>query len=365
MAWPFKSAATNRQALANFVRMKAGETQGDSMPKKTKPSAPTADLLPLAKAAHEAATLSIAEIVARRDAALLDGADHSAIADLDRELADQRRALAIETDRIALLEQRAAEEAWQRRAEAHVAQIESVEAIFAERNAAGAELAEHLAAAVIAYRKVVSLNETAGASWPFSFAETGAALLGHGFVSAVGAELYRLSGSEAAVPGEHQAAFPGARCPSITDPRPGSVPPLVEQMREATAYASRVMRDLPAPTPPAPPPKPIVVPAAAAPVAEKLPDRPEAPSVSTTPAQPEYVYLVDLVNPTTRVERTEEVKFGAADIEEASLDRLGPTGNAGRAIALRLAIERAPEDFIYAGKMRFDMGRLTKSLDRD
>jgi hypothetical protein len=336
------------------------------MPKKTKPSAPTADLLPLAKAAHEAATLSIAEIVARRDAALLDGADHSAIADLDRELADQRRALAIETDRIALLEQRAAEEAWQRRAEAHVAQIESVEAIFAERNAAGAELAEHLAAAVIAYRKVVSLNETAGASWPFAFHDTGAALLGHGFVSAVGAELYRLSGSEAAVPGEHQAAFPGARCPSITDPRPGSVPPLVEQMREATAYASRVMRDLPAPTPPAPPPKPIVVPAA--PLAERpvaTQPQPASPTESKiAPSNPEFGYAIDFANPATGERHTEQVIFGVAEVDEASLDTGGPTGPRGRAIALRLAMAKAPQGFVLSGQPRFDMSRLVESMNR-
>jgi hypothetical protein len=83
---------------------------------------------------------------------------------------------------------------------------------------------------------------------------------------------------------------------------------------------------------------------------------------------PEYVFRVQFTHRETRQQRIEEVKFGPDEIAEASLDGLGATGPRGREIALRLALERVPPEFVFAGaadSVRFDMGRLVETLNRD
>jgi hypothetical protein len=128
-------------------------------------------------------------------------------------------------------------------------------------------------------------------------------------------------------------------------------------MREAP------IRSLPPTPPPAPAPAPVEIkPNGGAPAAVAMPQPEQQPRKAP---QPEYVYHVEFRHKQTGEQRTEEVKFGPAELEEASLDGLGGTGPRAKEIALRIATDRAGNEFIFAGSLRFDANRLIESLNRD
>ena len=270
--------------------------------------------------------------------------------------------------RIALLNERVSTEQRQRQAKAQAALIARVEKKFAERDALGAEVAKHLAAAVAAFRRAVAANGAAAMAWPFDPTDARACLFGRSFVASIAHELYRISGKPyQTLEAPSDFEFPGAACPSATDPRPESVTPLVDRLREATAYATRQMRGAPVRSLPQPAPieaKPPAPENISAETAAKKPDAP--PSVAKKTPVPEYVFRVDFIHVKNDEQRTEEVRLGPNEIAEASLDGLGATGPRGREIALRMASERVPANFVFAGKpesLKLDLDRLTASIN--
>ena len=97
--------------------------------------------------------------------------------------------------RIELLDHRAAEELTERQKKSQLALIGRVEAKLAERDEARTEVAKHLEAAVIAFRKAIAANAAASAAWPWAATDMQACLIGRVFVSQVAFEIYRLAGS--------------------------------------------------------------------------------------------------------------------------------------------------------------------------
>jgi len=353
-----KTKTTRRMLVATASRRKSAVEED------------TDTLLSRARAHLSEINAKLAELDAARDAKLLatDGTG------VDRVEAEQQR-LRHDVERcnrrIELLEQRAKQELRARQVKANSDLIEREERKLKERDEHGADLAKHLAAAVGSFQKALAANTAVQAAWPFDVTDVRACLFGRPFVSAVAFELYRLSGQPyTTLEAERDFEFPGARCPSVTDPRPESVKPLVEQLREASAYASRQMRAAPLRSLPLPAPAitaPVVEPPkVATSEPQKKNDEPAA-TVNNAP-NPEYVFRIDFIHHETREQRTEEVKFGQVEIDEAFLDGIGPTGPRGREIALRLASERVPPEFIFAGRpesLKFDLARLVESMNRD
>jgi hypothetical protein len=271
--------------------------------------------------------------------------------------------------RVALLEEKAAAEQKARQVKAQGELIERVEKKFAESDQAGERLAAHLAAAVGEFKKLVATRSAAQIGWPWQASDAAGCLFGRWLAAAISGELYRLSGTPFATDDAAQFAFPGSQCPSVSDPRPESIAPLAEKLKESSGYASRQMREAPVRTlPVAAPvePKPLALPAKSA-EPQKADAKPGPAGVRTNP-QAEYLFRVDFVHLKTREVRTEEIALGPAEIEETFLDGIGPTGPRGKEIALRSASARVPADFVYLAQpnsVRFDMGRLVESMNKE
>ena len=327
-----------------------------------KPRADTAALLAEAQSGLAAIDKNLAELDAKR----LD-IDPAEAVKVEVELAAARKDA---ERRIELLSERAAMEQKQRQTKAQAALIVRVEKKFEERDAFGAEVANHLAAAVAAFRKALAANASAAMAWPFDPTDARACLFGRSFVTSISHELYRISGQPyQTLEAQRDFEFPGARCPSATDPRPESVTPLVDQLHEATAYASRQMRGAPVRSLPQPAPVAAQALALEKNSAETATKKLDAPAtVPRKTPEPEYVFKVDFIHVKNDEQRTEEVRLGPDEIVEASLDGLGATGPRGREIVLRIASDRVPPEFVFAGKpdsMRLDLGRLSESINRD
>jgi hypothetical protein len=316
------------------------------------------------RAEAQAALRTIDTEIAELDAKRLDLDPQSAVTK-EIALAAARRDA---QRRIELLDQRAADELRQRQAKAQEALIGRVEARFAQRDQHIAKMCDALTIAVTEMDSAIAANDAIMAAWPFDLViESEPCLFGKFFRVAIRNGLYRLSGKPFVTTGAPGGwDFPGAECATpLGDVRPSAQRPLVERAREGSAFAARRMREAPVRVlPPAPPPspsKPIEVkPAEVAPAATV-----EAPEQQPRQApQAEYVYHARFTNRQTGEQRTEEVKLGPAELEEAALDGLGGTGPRAQEIALRLASERVGAEFQF-DSLRFDTNRLFESLNRD
>jgi hypothetical protein len=271
--------------------------------------------------------------------------------------------------RVALLEERAAQELRARQVKAQEALRGRVENKFAERDRHIEAMCKHMADMVSEMKLAVAANGEAAAAWAWdSVRDNEACMFGLFLRAAIRHELYRLSGDpyESAT-NRGSFSFPGAEAPTpFGDLNPKSGRPLVEKAREASAYASRIMQEAPIRTlPPVvpPPPKPIEIKPTAAidPAVVTIPE----PTPQPRP-EPEYVWRAKFVNMQTGEEKVEEITFGPSEIAEASLDGLGGTGPLARSIALRLATERTPENFMFVpDSLRFDLQRLMDTMNRD
>jgi hypothetical protein len=305
-----------------------------------------------------------ARLAADMDAALIDN-DKGAVDRIEAEAADVRKQRERADRRIALLEQKAAEEMRQRQERAQADLLARVEAKFRERDEAVVEMCGHMGAMIVAFRKATAANGAAAAGWPFSPGDIQAAMFGQPLQRAIAIELYRLTGS----PYHNGDAgrsfeFPGAQMEDIRNPQPGIIRPLTEKVAEASAYAVGRMRTAPMRAMAITTPRadsPLSAPSIPAYAAETAP----APQPAEPAPLPEYCFDVDLVQPATGEIQTVRVVFSSEDVADSYLDGIGPMGARGREIAMRRAEEHAPVGFVFDGRkeaLRFDLRALERSM---
>lgn len=366
MGWP-KTRGTENEAAA-FARSKA--TGASASVAMADDSAPTTEtLLADSRAALAAASAAIEQATADRNEKLLAGAGAPDVAEVDASLEQSRRVVSTETDRIKLLEQRLADEQHQRRVAVHEQRITAISTLLEQRVALAADLAGHLQATAAAFRKINSLNAQINNSWRWHPGDVVAMEFGNHFVHAVGFELFRIS-APAGAPDHAQFTLPGAECPTpASDRNPASVRPLVDRMRDATAFGIRALREAPLPAP-----RPIEIEAPkhpAPPVAVPMPPAASAASASAAntteiePSEPVFSFIVDFVHLKTRETLTKVVELGPDEMQEAGADPLGPSGPAGRAIALRVATSRVPAGYVLSpaeNSVRLDVRKLMESM---
>jgi hypothetical protein len=230
---------------------------------------------------------AIAGLVAERNAGLLaEEVNETEIERLDAELARHQGRQRTLTDRLSLLAEAAQLEAAEQAAQAREAKIVETERIFIERDAAVADLRDHLVAAEAAFRRVHELGLEARGNWGWPHGTTGATLTAASdLVREVSSFLFKVGGRPSQTGGQHQPdtppAFPGGRCPKIELlQRPDALPDLAAQYRDASKYASNVMRGVRVDAAPASPP-------VGAPQSEAVPSNVERlPSVSPIHAAP-------------------------------------------------------------------------------
>ena len=304
----------------------------------------------------------LTQAAGRRDAKLLDGnpvAVEAAEADTAAVLKERER----EERRLALLQDKAAVEARHRNTKAHLDRVERVAGLLENRWAAGVEMAEALEAAVKAFRQIKSINASIAASWSFPLSDLQPSFIGDAVSQSVKAELYRLSGDGMG----NRGLFPGAHAPSLADPRPTSVKPLIEVLRDSTDYALRKMREAPVPIIAAEmPPAPAVAPVVEVGSATSEQTIPEPLPTNEVRAPLIYAYQVDMRHAETKATQTVDIVFSEEDLLATAHDRLGPLGPLGREIALRVAEERLGPEFTFVDEpnaLRFDMKRLQDSIN--
>jgi hypothetical protein len=205
--------------------------------------------LKAARVSQQEIQAAIAEIVSRRDAALLAGEPAAAIRKIDDELAEQQHAERTEADRILVLEKEVARQTRERQTKEREGLIGRVEAKFKARNEAAAELAQAIKKADQAFRKIVDLSVACDAGWNFTAGERTAALLpATSILLAVQHELFRVGSRPKRYGGMDKGVHPGLHFPGSACPRlewanlPEAVPSIVDALRDAGNYASSVMR---------------------------------------------------------------------------------------------------------------------------
>jgi hypothetical protein len=206
--------------------------------------------LATAQAAIEEANRKLAELNARRNEYLLEDNDTEAI-----RLQGQIDTLTLEVrarrDKAQLLAESVREEERERRAKEREGQIERIEKKLAERDSAGIELADAVAAADRAFRKLIDVGAEIQNLWNWPASDVPACLLSHSAISAVlSHELYRVGGREkyggglVEKHGIHAGInIPGARVPryELTHLREQIVP-LTAVLKQASEHASNIMR---------------------------------------------------------------------------------------------------------------------------
>ena len=192
----------------------------------------------------QSALESIEREIAEHDAARLDLAPEAAVA---RDLALQA-ARGDAQRRVALLDQRLADELRARQSKNQAALIERVEKRFEERNQHITRMCNALAVAVVEMESAIAANNAILAAWPWSGPrDNEPCLFGKFFRVAIRHELYRLSGKPFVSANDTGGFdFPGSECPTpLGDVRPSSVRPLAERARIASEYAGRIMGEAP------------------------------------------------------------------------------------------------------------------------
>jgi hypothetical protein len=228
-----------------------------------------ADVTPAAETPLSRAQIALQEtaeqlkaLSARRREALLTGTDDD-VAVVDAEIEATQRLQRTRSDRVSVLLEQAAEEAAFARAAEREARIVETERLFIERDAAVADLKDHLVGAEQAFQRIHQLNLQARAAWEWPHGRVGGALLAASdLVRETASFIYRISGRPPQTGGEFRPdvppSLPGGKCPRIEWLQtPNRLPDLVAQYRLASKYGSDVMRgvrgDVPAPASPASP----------------------------------------------------------------------------------------------------------------
>jgi hypothetical protein len=235
---------------AEMPRGEAAEPAGDSIETGAADVTPVPEsALARAQQALASNDADIARLVEQRNGLLLqDEVNETEVECIDGELARHQRRQKTLTDRLSLLAAEAQRAEAEQAAQVHEAKIIEAERLFIARDAAAMDLRDHLVAAEAAFRKVYELGVAARAAWPWEHGRAGGTLTAaHDLVREVGAFLYKIGGRPALLGGQFPAnvppAFPGAKCPKIELLQlPDKLPDLVVQYRDASRFASDVMR---------------------------------------------------------------------------------------------------------------------------
>jgi hypothetical protein len=249
---------------AGEVETVTTETPQDGPTEPAGESAETvaADVTPVPESALQRAEAMAVEtaarmedLVAQRREVLLTGSDDQ-IAEVDAKVAVAERLLKTRSDRVSALREQAEREAAEQRAADREARIVETERLFIERDAAAADLRDSIVSAEAAFRRVHQLNLEARAAWKWPHGRVGATLTASSdLTQAVSAFIFKVGGRPPQTGGEYQPhvppAFPGARCPRVEwQQAPDRCPDLAAQYREASRYASDIMRgNVPVPEP--------------------------------------------------------------------------------------------------------------------
>jgi hypothetical protein len=198
--------------------------------------------------ALEEANARLAELNARRNAALL-GDDNAAAIELGIEIANLNLATRAHADKIQLLREAAAREEQARREKEREGLVERIEKKLAERDSAGKELASAIAKADQAYRKLLDIGLEVMGAWNWPASDLPACLLSHGAITAaLTHEMYRIGGRPMLGGGQVEKLhagihFPGARVPRYELTHlPEKIVPLTGVLQQATAHASNILR---------------------------------------------------------------------------------------------------------------------------
>jgi hypothetical protein len=200
-----------------------------------------------AKAALAETQARLAALATKRNAELLRGTDAS-VALVDGEIEVVQRLLRTHTDRVKLLEVEAEQAAVAKRAKEKSDLIGRIETKLAERDKIAAELAKCVKAADEAFVKLLAVNRTILAAWPWSGGDVGAAMLGDAATLAVlRNEIFRVAGrvppGGGMPPDPRGPSYPGAQCEQLEFIMlPERTKPMTEKFAEATAAATAIMR---------------------------------------------------------------------------------------------------------------------------
>ena len=203
---------------------------------------------------HELADVAarIEQLRGRREHALLFG-DGKELDAIETTLAALNKQAGRAQERLRLLQAQAEQEeqaAVQKRREAL---RERFRKRLAEADQAAVELQETVARAVVLYRKIIDIRETARAAWPISDSHLnaavgsieGACLSGSSIRALLSYEFYRASADPflGGVPGERrQQSLPGAVSPRIDQQlMPSAIKPFADALKQASAFAVDAM----------------------------------------------------------------------------------------------------------------------------
>jgi hypothetical protein len=152
-------------------------------------------------------------------------------------------------DKIRLLREAAEREANERRVREREGLIQRIEGKLAERDAAGVELAESIARADRAYRRLIDIGLEVQAAWNWPPSDFAACLLSHPAISAaLTHEMYRVGGRPMLGGGQVEKPHAGINFPGAPVPRfelthlPERIPALTAVLQQATEHASNILR---------------------------------------------------------------------------------------------------------------------------
>jgi hypothetical protein len=198
----------------------------------------------------------IAALEGRRRVRLVAGDPADIIGKLDEEIGALRKAAAVETDRIGLLQEEARKadiEAIAKRRSGLInrftKKLEAADAVAAELEAAVKKTTE-------LYHQVIAMREDARAALPASNSHIeasansmeGCAMSGAAVRALLCHEFYRVSAKplRLGIPGERtQPSLPGSVCPRIEwQHQPEKLVPLATALRQASAFAVSLMKNV-------------------------------------------------------------------------------------------------------------------------
>lgn len=188
----------------------------------------------------------LADIGAKRSAALLASDDNSQIIAFDREIEELKRVEKVQRDRIAALEREAEREEGLARAKRRSELIGRVKKRIAEADSVGAEMQAAADQLVKLFKRECELRISLNAMWPWGNDAAAIGLNGIAVKERLMWYLYKVGavmnfGGGANL--EHMIpSFPGGISPRLEDRlQAEKIPSLIEVMAEKTAYAFNVL----------------------------------------------------------------------------------------------------------------------------